>query len=105
MAHSENANRRPVTSLDIVPEPGQLIEVRRRRWIVNDVQGSALGSGNGNGQHLVTLSSLDEDALGEELQVVWQIEPGARVLEKAVSTVWTQPFFVQGFCQLSCLWI
>jgi hypothetical protein len=34
-------------------------------------------------QHLVTLSSLDEDALGEELQVIWELEPGAQVLEKA----------------------
>ena len=100
MAHSENADRRPVTSLDIVPEPGQLIEVRRRRWIVNDVQGSALGSGNGNGQHLVTLSSLDEDTLGEELQVVWQIEPGARVLEKAglpEITGWDPPEKLEAF--------
>jgi superfamily II DNA or RNA helicase len=32
---------------------------------------------------VVTLSSVDEDALGEELQVVWQIEPGARILERA----------------------
>ena len=34
-------------------------------------------------EHLVTLSSIDDDALGEELQVVWEIEPGVRILEKA----------------------
>lgn len=28
-------------------------------------------------------SSIDEDALGEELQVIGELEPGARVLEKA----------------------
>src|SRR5438094_325768 len=33
-------------------------------------------------QHLVTLSSVEDDALGEELQVIWEIEPGARVIEK-----------------------
>ena len=33
-------------------------------------------------QHLVSLSSVDEDSLGEELQVVWEIEPGAHVLER-----------------------
>ncbi|MFC1467804.1 DISARM system SNF2-like helicase DrmD [Verrucomicrobiota bacterium] len=65
----------------VVPEPGQLVEVRRRQWVVSDVQGYAFEA-NGE-QHIVTLSSLDEDALGEELQVVWQIEPGAQVLEKA----------------------
>ncbi|WP_235185814.1 SNF2-related protein [Methylomarinum vadi] len=64
-----------------VPEPGQLVEVRRRQWVVSDVQGQSFEA-NGE-QHVVTLSSLDEDALGEELQVVWQIEPGAQVLEKA----------------------
>jgi superfamily II DNA or RNA helicase len=33
-------------------------------------------------QHLVTLSSVEDDALGEELQVIWEIEPGAEVVEK-----------------------
>lgn len=64
-----------------IPESGQLVEVRRRQWVVSDVQGSAFGTAGE--QHIVTLSSLDDDALGEELQVVWQIEPGAQVLEKA----------------------
>ncbi|CZH02456.1 DISARM system SNF2-like helicase DrmD [Legionella pneumophila serogroup 1] len=63
------------------PEPGQLVEVRRRQWVVSDVQGQSFEF-NGE-QHLVTLSSLDEDALGEEIQVIWQIEPGAKVLENA----------------------
>lgn len=35
------------------------------------------------GQNYVTLSSIDEDALGETLEVVWEIEPGAHVIEKA----------------------
>lgn len=33
-------------------------------------------------QHLLTLSSVEDDGLGEELQVVWEIEPGAKVVEK-----------------------
>src|SRR5262249_40275174 len=32
------------------------------------------------GQHLVTLSSVD-DILGEDLQVIWEIEPGVTVIE------------------------
>jgi hypothetical protein len=28
------------------------------------------------------LSSVEGDGLGEELQVIWEIEPGARVIEK-----------------------
>jgi len=68
-----------------VPEPGQLVEVRRRQWVVGDVRGSSIEASEQRGvpQHLVNLSSIDEDALGEELEVIWEIEPGARILEKA----------------------
>ncbi|MFZ4436846.1 MAG: DISARM system SNF2-like helicase DrmD [Syntrophales bacterium] len=66
-----------------VPEPGQLVEIRRRQWVVTDVTGGALSSSSNGNQHLVGLSALDEDSLGEEIQVVWEIEPGAQVLEKA----------------------
>jgi len=65
------------------PEPGQLVEVRRRHWVVSDVQASSVSKSNGNTQHLVHLASLDEDTLGEELQTIWQLEPGAQILEKA----------------------
>ena len=34
-------------------------------------------------QNLITLSSIDEDGLGEELEVIWEIEPGAHIIEKA----------------------
>jgi superfamily II DNA or RNA helicase len=33
-------------------------------------------------QHLVTLNAIDDDALGETLQVIWELEPGARVNER-----------------------
>ncbi|MBC3963333.1 DISARM system SNF2-like helicase DrmD [Pseudomonas simiae] len=63
-----------------IPEPGQLVEVRRRQWVVSEVDASKLGTVQ---QHAVTLASIDEDALGEELQVIWEIEPGAHVIERA----------------------
>lgn len=63
------------------PEPGQLVEVRRRQWVVADV--NAAGLDTGTPQHCLTLSSIDEDGLGEELQVVWEIEPGAQIIERA----------------------
>ncbi|MFA6078400.1 MAG: helicase, partial [Candidatus Omnitrophota bacterium] len=67
-----------------IPEQGQLIEVRRRQWIVADVTRSTLQSNtNKRFAHLLRLGSIDEDAVGEELQVVWELEPGARILEKA----------------------
>jgi superfamily II DNA or RNA helicase len=64
------------------PEPGQLVEVRRRQWVVADVASSKLESASAS-QNCVTLSSIDEDGLGEELEVIWEIEPGAQVIERA----------------------
>ena len=46
-----------------VPEVGQLVNVRRRQWIVADVDASSL-SRERRSQSLVTLASIDEDALG-----------------------------------------
>lgn len=74
-----------------LPEQGQLVDVRQRRYIVNDVVKGALPVSalhplqtlDSGPQHLVTLTSVEDDALGEELQVVWEIEPGTRVDEKA----------------------
>lgn len=70
-----------VTSATI-PEPGQLVEVRRRQWIVSDVDGSAVAP-ELRKCNLVKLSSIDEDALGEEIEVLWELEPGAHVIERA----------------------
>ncbi|HEX9414785.1 MAG TPA: DISARM system SNF2-like helicase DrmD, partial [Ktedonobacterales bacterium] len=66
------------------PEQGSLVQVRQRPFVVVEVQASTLPldplSGDGGAsQHLVTLSSVEDDALGEELQVVWEIEPGAQL--------------------------
>src|SRR5208283_4459328 len=69
------------------PESGQLVNVRSRRWVVNEVQASQLSPRPleptaSKPQHLVSLLSVEDDALGEELQVVWEIEPGAKLIEK-----------------------
>lgn len=70
---------------DKLPEQGQLVEVRQRRYVVTEVAASVLPGTplhTGKAQHLVTLSSVEDDALGEELQVIWEIEPGAKTIEK-----------------------
>lgn len=70
-----------------IPEQGQLVTVRQRHYVVNEVAKSTLperplkAAGNDD-QHLITLSSVEDDGLGEELQVIWEIEPGAKALEK-----------------------
>lgn len=78
----EFSNDRKDQTYRAIPEPGQLVEVRRRQWIVADVTSSRLDSISA-AQHCVTLSSIDEDGLGEELEVIWEIEPGAQVIERA----------------------
>ncbi|MCT7964237.1 DISARM system SNF2-like helicase DrmD [Laspinema sp. D1] len=75
------------TAIAAIPEPGQLVEVRGRRFAVTDVQTSTLPvdvlrSPTRKLHHLVSLSSLEDEGLGEELQVIWELEPGAIVYEK-----------------------
>lgn len=74
-------NDKSPVSYFVIPEPGQLVEVRRRQWLVSDVDGSNIGSGSKH--HLVQLSSIEEDALGEQIEVVWELEPGAHIIEDA----------------------
>jgi superfamily II DNA or RNA helicase len=65
------------------PEPGQLVEVRRRQWVVADVERSAAATEFAGVQHCLTLTSIDDDSLGEQIDVIWEVEPGAHVIEKA----------------------
>ena len=74
------------TELANAPEQGQLVSVRSRNWIVNEVVPSTLPTSGLQGisdpQTLVSLASVEDDGLGEEIQVVWELEPGARLIEK-----------------------
>ena len=73
-----------VVTYQQLPEPGQLVEVRRRQWVVTSINSNSGFAKNLNElQHLVTLESIDEDALGEELHIIWELEPGAKVIERA----------------------
>ncbi len=77
-----------VPVLSRIPEQGQLVEVRQRMYAVTEVAkstlvGSLLDKNGGRTQHLITLSSIEDDALGEELQVIWELEPNTRVHEQA----------------------
>jgi phosphatidylserine/phosphatidylglycerophosphate/cardiolipin synthase-like enzyme len=73
------------TALASAPEQAQLVSVRSRNWIVNEVLPSTLATSGLHGifdpQTLVSLS-VEDDGLGEEIQVVWELEPGARLIEK-----------------------
>jgi hypothetical protein len=69
-----------------IPEQGQLVRVRQRQFVVTDVQQASLPSsllfGSPPLQHWVSLASIEDDAIGEELQVIWELEAGAAVHER-----------------------
>lgn len=71
-----------------LPEPGQVVIVRRRPFVVLDIIASGLPApatinAPVTNQHLVRLLSVDDEGLGEELSVIWEIEPGATTVEKS----------------------
>ena len=79
-----------------IPDPGQIIDVRQRPWVVLDVKQSLLTKDvmqqNLFLQHFVSLSSIEDDALGEELNIVWELEPGVKIHERS-----TLPSPMSGF--------
>jgi hypothetical protein len=66
------------------PEQGQLVDVRQRRYVVTDVLRSALPGDplrapGHNLQHLVSLDPVEDDTIGEKLQVLGRIALGTAV--------------------------
>src|SRR5258708_34887266 len=59
---------------DAVAEAGSLVEVRGQRWVVSDA------SAGGDDSTLLVLQSGEDGRYGESLPVIWEVEPGRRVL-------------------------
>jgi hypothetical protein len=58
------------------PQVGDFVRVRDRRWLVeatNDV---------GQGLQTVTLAGIEDDALGEQAEVVWDAELDSEILSQ-----------------------
>ncbi len=73
----------PVTAPSL-PEPGQVVEVRGSTWAVANVEAQGLplspaDDATAKLNHIVDLQSLDEDRLGEQLSVIWELEVGNTV--------------------------
>jgi ERCC4-related helicase len=58
-----------------LPLPGEFVEVRARRWLVECVDGGD------ERLSVLSLSCIDDDAQGEQLSVVWDAEIGARLID------------------------
>lgn len=74
-----------------VPEVGNVVRVRDRTWVVSDIGPSRLppdvfAATNGP-QHMVELTSVEDDGYGDQLRVIWEIEPGRGVLRSATLPV------------------
>lgn len=75
----------PRQSRPELPEVGQIVSVRGSTWAVTEVttQGLMRSPADESApelQHLVSLQSLDEDRLGEEATVIWELEVGHTVI-------------------------
>lgn len=73
-----------VPVLPPLPEPGQVVNVRGSTWAVVEVRQQGLprspaDEGAAGLTHVVALQSLEEDRLGQELAVVWELEVGHTV--------------------------
>ena len=60
------------------PKVGELVQVRSRRWLVEEVASSETPGAS----PVVALSCADDDAAGEELRVFWNYELDRRILEE-----------------------
>jgi len=73
-----------MTDSDTAPDVGQLVRVRGQQWVVNrrsvSTQPRDELAAELPGRTLVTLTSVSDDDLGDELTVAWEIEPGREVL-------------------------
>ncbi|MDN5764998.1 MAG: DISARM system SNF2-like helicase DrmD [Humibacillus sp.] len=84
-SEADTLSDRRQPALREVPQPGRVVEVRGATWAVADVKSQGLQRSpadetQARTQHVVTLQSLDEDRLGEELSVVWELEVGQTVV-------------------------
>ena len=57
-------------------EPGSFVELRGRPWLVEEIQGEA------NDLQTLNLSCISDDAQGERLEILWDAEIGAVVLDE-----------------------
>jgi superfamily II DNA or RNA helicase len=59
-----------------LPREGSLVEVRGQRWVVSEPPVAGFDADS----TLLTLQSVEDGRYGESLQVIWEVEPGRKVL-------------------------
>src|ERR1039457_6784177 len=66
------------TAQEAIPQAGALVEVRGQRWVV----GEEPVPGHGDHSTLLTLQSVEDGRYGDSLSVIWEVEPGRRILPR-----------------------
>lgn len=74
---------------DLPPAPGEIVRVRSRRYLVEAVESATAPED----QSLVRLACLEDDAEGEELEVLWEKEVDAQRISTADWTRLAQGHF------------
>lgn len=72
----ESLSTPPSTLPERVPCVGELVQLRSRRWLVEEVVT------NGAASPLIRLACADDDAQGQSLEVYWDYEIDRRILEE-----------------------
>ena len=69
----------PMTGVPALPAPGQVVRVRTRTYLVEAVEAGLGGAGT-----FVRLACLDDDAQGQALEVIWELELAPEILDREV---------------------
>jgi hypothetical protein len=77
-AHRERGGAAPQERL---PGDGELVEVRGQSWVVARVEPAPPADG-GRTATLVHLQSVADGRFGDTLSVIWEVEPGRRILDR-----------------------
>jgi superfamily II DNA or RNA helicase len=71
---------RTMAAREELPQEGSLVEVRGQSWVVARVDAAPRSAEDSRPATLVHLQSVADGRFGDTLSVIWEVEPGRRVL-------------------------
>src|SRR6184192_1733643 len=80
VAGSNSTILRSASAVATIPANGQVVRLRTRAYLVEDVEKA------GTGATVVRLACLDDDAQGQHVEVVWELELDTEILDE---TAWS----------------
>ncbi|MGH1555552.1 SNF2-related protein [Streptomyces sp. L7] len=80
MTQTAHRERSAAASEERLPGDGELVEVRGQSWVVARVEPAPPTSGRA--ATLIHLQSVADGRFGDTLSVIWEVEPGRRILDR-----------------------